>query len=286
MLALLTLLGMMAPASNAVAATPGNASSAAINAFVGRIAAQYGLNLDASEYSMRPLNDAAGSYVIEPKGPPVSDKETLSGSDGTFSLSGSERSTPRPVTGRSSTNARALTEQTLITTQATSTGFVWQAPYCYARYSNTYGWFDHCTQWGYETYSNSPSTVYWAFKQYGTCKSAGSWAIESCTLGSSSTQSYLQWADWSPKSDFSTSCGSTVSLNVQLAFVNVGASYTGCDHYDITKGSSPADFSNAWQGYAYHSERSVAYLISISTPSWQNPSLNIHWGVGGVLVCC
>ena len=161
----------------------------------------------------------------------------------------------------------------------------WQAAKCAARWTNTYGWMDRCTQWGHIVNDGDSSRDHWVFKTYATCKSLADWNIQTCTLSSKRTiATGLQyWEDWAPRADSSGNCR-TVSVGVSAYGVSVSGSYSACDQVDITKGAAAGTFSNTFRTPSSHlQERSVQYQLAVGVPQGTLPGMDTSWGITGYL---
>lgn len=158
----------------------------------------------------------------------------------------------------------------------------WQSAYCYARYTEPVGWFDHCRQFGYIAADGDTSRDHWVFKQYGTCKSVSGMRMSLCSLSSvrksGSTTQY--WEDWAPTADTTGGCRS-ISISVSAFGVGVSGSYSGCETNDITKGAAAGTFTSAWKGSVASSERAVQSQIAVGVPQGSTPAFTLAWDING-----
>ena len=191
-------------------------------------------------------------------------------------------------TGISMTTAATPTRDpataTHVATSASASSIAWQSPHCYARYTEVYGWFDHCRQFGKVAYDGDSTRDHWVLKQYGTCKSSSQWTLNRCQLKSvrQSGSPTLYWEDWAPDADTSGSCRS-IDVGVNVQGISVPLTYTGCERNDITKGSSPGSFTSAWKvDYGVHqSERAVRSQIAVGVANGKVPMFVLSWDIDG-----
>ena len=228
--------------------------------------------LDLSEY--RVVNDLPGdpgaTWVIPAD---VELPKITVTSDG---LSVVEVVTPDPVSVHSGGGAAGRPGMSLTGT------LTWQSAYCYSRYTEAMGWFDHCRQFGYIASDGDTSRDHWVLKQYGTCKSNSGWRMSLCSLSSvrASGTATQYWEDWAPTADSSGACR-TISISVTAFGVGVSGSYNACETNDITKGAAAGSFGSAWKGSVASSERAVRSQIAVGVPQGQLPGFTLSWDING-----
>ncbi|WP_339567105.1 hypothetical protein [Pseudokineococcus sp. 1T1Z-3] len=221
--------------------------------------------------------DEAATWVV-PAGQPLPEVKTSATSTEVSKVSVQTVAVPTPVAD-TSTVRRPVADASATRVAAAGGSIKWQSPYCYARYTETGGWFDHCRQFGSIAYDGDSSRDHWVLKQYGTCKSTSGWQVGMCKLSSTkksgSTTQY--WEDWAPRADSNGKCRS-ISLAVTAGVVNVGGSYDACETNDITKGSAAGSFTSAWTSIAKAStERGVQSQIAVGVPNGKVPAFSLGW---------
>lgn len=145
---------------------------------------------------------------------------------------------------------------------------------CQSREQNATGFIDGCYQILQESTDGDASYDYYTFKLWGTAKSTGIFTLSEAygkSSRSSSSQGAWSWVDWAPRSD--TNQGNCVSVTLTVGFAggSLSAPFTQCDQWDISKGVAAGQFQNYWRGNAYRSEREVAHLTLIKTPTGKWP---------------
>ena len=163
-----------------------------------------------------------------------------------------------------------------------SSGAGWQlmASACQSREQNSTGYIDVCWKKYRLTNDGDGQFDYWVWNQYATAKSTGIFTL-STAWGKSwknTAQSYpWYWVDWSPNADLTLGNCSNVTVGVSY-IVELSATYTACDRWDITKSATAGTFQNYWRGSAYRSERAVAHMTMIKLAQGQTPSYYFDHG--------
>lgn len=229
------------------------------NAATSRWAQNYGYYRSVaavSTYQYGPASDPVfvthGRYSI-----PVSDVVQTDPVTGLKEVSGAFRTVP--VVGP---NVAAYADSGSATWQLSNNE-------CQTREENGTGWIDGCWQIWWLNGDNDAGYDYYAWKQYATASSKGIYTLHDA-FGSSSRESGStgpwSWVDWNPQSDMAVGNCSQRTIGVSY-IAEISATYQVCDTWDISKSSTPGTFSNYWRGSAYRSERAVAHMTLIKTPT-------------------
>jgi hypothetical protein len=154
---------------------------------------------------------------------------------------------------------------------------------CFARDSNTWGWFDTCYKTS-KLYGETDSRDYWTLEQYGTAGASIFGKIYSASLSASrnGSGSTMSWLDWKPRSTVTGSCV-WKGLTVSALGVSLDSGGILCEKWVPTKYADAGHFANKWDcgciwpfGQPYPNEREVDLMQTQAIPQGGWPVWNLY----------
>ncbi len=238
---------------------------------------QMGVRHDPKEIKIYRLQD--GSYFAAPKSAEIS-MEYVGMEDGSMQLEPVVADVSDPLLIESNSIEMRLDGQ-----YATSGGEYWSLVdnNAFARFQDGKGWMDHA----YKKYKLVGETVadkdYYTLEHYATAKSKSTWTLSRAHIWCQKRDgsSEMAWVDWDPTSDKSGGSGNTITIGISF-IVELTDSFTFSDKWNITKYAEAGRFKNTWEGLAWRSERSVAYMVCVSVPQGGYPL----WSLSAQYTCC
>lgn len=153
---------------------------------------------------------------------------------------------------------------------------------CFARYSDTWSWLDHC----YRDYKlqndGDPNHDYYGLQRHGTAGANSPWVINAAVIGATQAGSVSQsWVDWNPLGSTTGNCNSSTTLFIQSPVVGLQYSVVICEQWIMNKSNPTVSYSMEWYGPGTHTTRGIAFDISVSVaqgawPQWSMPGQS--WG--------
>jgi hypothetical protein len=238
---------------------------------------QMGVDCDSKNINIYKLQD--GSYLAAPRSAEIS-MEYVEMEDGSMQLEPVVATGSDPLLIESNSSEMRLDGQ-----YVTSEGEYWSLVdnNAFARFQDGKGWMDHA----FKKYKLVGETVadkdYYTLEHYATAKSKGTWTLARAHIWCQKRDgsSEMEWVDWDPTSDKSGGSGNTITIGISF-IVELTDSFTFCDKWNMTKYAEAGRFKNTWEGLAWRSERSVAYMICVSVPQGGYPL----WSLSAQYTCC
>ncbi len=199
----------------------------------------------------------------------------VAAADTIFHVSSETDGVLRPATAGAANPLSGFKGDTPRQAAAGTSGWNVVANDCFARYSDTWTWMDHCYQDLKLSNDGSSTYDYYTLHHYATVHPNSPWVANSGLINAQAATSQT-WMDWSPRGDRNGNC---ISASISVSVGGVGASYPveKCELWDMNKDNPAVNYALLWYGPGCRQDRELAYEIAVRVSQGAWP----QWYLGG-----